>query len=621
MRKKRSVELSPVVTVLLALALSALAMLTALMLQKGSIVETLRCCVASPILLLLNFLPMAVLLGLLYCLTGNLFYGAGITTLIWGLLSYVNLLKIEARGDPFVPGDILLLFEGIEAVSSYQLRLHLAKLAALLVLCAGLCLLGVFLKSPRPKAALRCVLALILAGTFAGAMVGFYADDDLYQGLAGPDRANVPEVFESFGFPYAFLHNFNLYPVDTPEGYNRAQAEQFEQTYLQERVVPETAPNIIMIMCEAFTDLPNDDAFTYSEEENPIAFYNSLSARDDTISGHLIVSNTGAGTANTEFDVLTGMMTNRIGEGTTSAFRVVHRDTDSIPRALSEAGYRTFFMHPGDNWFYNRESVYSYLGIQDQVFKDHFGAGDYKGSWISDEAFARVLTDSLEEREADTPLFTYSVTIQNHQAYNAAKYGFLPPAVQTQRPLSAEASETLAVYFEGLRDSDAMLEKVTAYLQEQEEPYLLVFFGDHQPNLGSDAQAYRELGCYPESLDDVRSRLSQYMVPFLIWGNDAFQSQQNLTAVAQELGDDLTISSHYLGALTCQVAGFEGLDGYVDYLNELRQELPVCSVYGYRTADGIWREELPPELEEKENLRWHWQYYRLKHQDVSNGIP
>lgn len=204
-----------------------------------------------------------------------------------------------------------------------------------------------------------------------------------------------------------------------------------------------------MVMCEAFTDLPNASAFTYTEEENPIAAYNRLA--ESTLSGHLIVSNTGAGTANTEFDVLTGMMTNRIGTGTTSAFRTVHRNTDSIPRMLNEAGYRTFFMHPGQNWFYNRESVYTYLGISDQVFQDAFDPSDYLGEWISDEAFLRVLEQSLEERQGDTPLFTYAVTIQNHQAYTAGKYGFVPDPPETTVSLSDAASTYLSVYFKACR--------------------------------------------------------------------------------------------------------------------------------------------------------------------------
>ena len=188
-----------------------------------------------------------------------------------------------------------------------------------------------------------------------------------------------------------------------------------------------------MVMCEAFTDLPNASAFTYTEEENPIAAYNRLA--ESTLSGHLIVSNTGAGTANTEFDVLTGMMTNRIGTGTTSAFRTVHRNTDSIPRMLNEAGYRTFFMHPGQNWFYNRESVYTYLGISDQVFQDAFDPSDYLGEWISDEAFLRVLEQSLDIRPSSLTLSPSKTTRPTPPESTAlCRIRLKPPSPSAMRP-------------------------------------------------------------------------------------------------------------------------------------------------------------------------------------------
>lgn len=603
-------KLSPIQTVLAGLLFSGGACLLTIWLQIGSFRNTMGYLLDTPMLMLLNWLPMALLWMLFLALTGSACMSGGLTTLVWGLLSYINLVKIQARGDPFVPGDVFLLFEGIEAVGSYQLNFPLGKLALLLLVSAGMMALGLLLKTPKLRTWVRILSAAAAAVIFAAAVAGPYSDKDYYAALPGPDRANVPQVFDSFGFPYVFLYNLNLYPVDRPETYTQAEASKYEDTYRHEQVLPQTMPNILMIMCEAFTDLPNDEAFTYSEQENPVAYFNSLAARGDTVSGQMIVSNIGAGTANTEFDVLTGMMTNRIGAGTSSAFRVVHRNTDSLPRILKEVGYQTFFAHPGISWFYNRESVYSYLGITDQQFQDAYTTEDYKGIWVTDEAFLQRVSHALEERDGDAPIFAYGVTIQNHQAYNTAKYGYLPEPVQTDVPLSAEAGEYLSVYFEGLRDSDAMLRGWVEWLEAQTEPWLLVFFGDHQPNLGPDYLAFREIGAYPEDLDSAENRLSQYRVPYLILGNEAFRATGSLTSP-----EHTTISSHYLGAMVCQMAGFDGLDGYVDYLNDLRTELPVCSVSGYMTADGTYLEELTGELHEKEELRWKWQYYRLKHQD------
>lgn len=604
-------KLSPLLNIFIGLLLSVFALALTLMLQTGSLMDTLGYNYRAPVLLFLNWLPMAVMLILGYCLLGNIFYSGSLTVLIWGALSYVNLMKTEARGDPFVPGDVLLLLEGIQALGDYQLRLHPGKLAFLVGSVAGLLALGFLVQSRRGNRRVRLIAAVITLALFVGAMAGPYASADLYNAIPGPDRSNVPRVFDCFGFPYVFLHNFNLYPVDRPEGYSRLEAAEYEQIYLKEAVAPEQAPNILMVMCEAFTDLPNADVFTYSEAENPLAYFNALCAREDVISGDMIVSNIGAGTANTEFDVLTGMMTNRIGEGTTSAFRVVHRNTDSLPRALSAVGYETFFLHPGNNWFYNRESVYNYLGISDHVFKDSFTQEHYKGNWISDDAFFAVLRENLDARESDAPMFAYGVTIQNHQAYTEEKYGFMPKAVQTDVQLSAEANEYLSVYFEGLRDSDRLLENLVTWLDSKAEPWILVFFGDHQPNLGADFLSYRELGVYPEDLDTAENRLTQYTVPYLIWGNAAYQESSDLPQIA-----DTTISSHYLGALTCLCAGYEGLDGYLDYLNTLREKLPVSSVSGYMTSGGSYLEELPEDLAAMEQVRWYWQYFRLKHQTI-----
>ena len=614
--KKKTIKLPWLAAVLLWGALSAVALAAVFVIQQGDVWTPISYNLGSVRLLILNLLPMAVTIGILWCVTGNLLWGGGIGTLVWGLLSYVNLMKMEARGDPFVPGDVLLISEGMEAVGSYEMRLHLEILIGLAALFAGLWLAGMWVKSPKMKPMARVAVGLVLAIGFSLLVLFWYGDEDQYNGFQGPSRTNVPQVFTCFGFPYAFLYNFNLNGVEEPPDYDRAAAELYEQTYIGEKTAPETMPNIIMIMCEAFTDLPNEAVFGYSEEDNPIRFYNALAARDDVVSGHIIVSNTGAGTANTEFDVLTGMMTNKLGEGTTSAFRAIRRDTDSIPRMLGQAGYARFFLHPGHNWFYNRESVYSYLGITDQIFNDSFAQEDYLGSWISDEAFLRELTEALEERDTDAPIFTYTVTAQNHQAYNAEKYGYVPDGVPVGKTISAEAAEYLAVYFKGLRDSDIMLEQLVEYLEGQSEPYLLVFFGDHQPNLGGDYLTYRELGLYPENMDSAERRLAMYRTPFVIWGNTAFRAENSLTAAAEDLSNEMIISDHYLGALTCQIAGFSGWDGYLDYVNQMREVLPVCSVYGYRTAEGQWLDSLPAELQEQENLRWNWQYYRVKYQNA-----
>ena len=612
--KKKIWTLGPVLSLLLWIALSAGVLLVVFATGQGSVMTPVRCNLSAPALLFLNLLPLLVTMGIVWSATGNLLWGGSASVLVWGLLSYVNLIKSEARGDPFVPGDILLVLEGVEAMGNYELNIHPKVLLMIFGLTGMLFLAGFFVKSWKPSGKTRGFMALALAVILVLAQCFCYSSDDLYKALPGPDRNNVPQVYNTMGFPYAFLHNLNFNSTILPPGYSRQEAAGYEEIYRTEPSAPDQAPNVLMIMCEAFTDLPNETVFGYTPQDNPIAFYNTLAGLEHTVSGHMIVSNTGAGTANTEFDVLNGMMTNRLQEGATSAFRYVRRKISSVPWMFREAGYETFFLHPGHSWFYNRESVYAHLGIEDQIFNDAFQESDYLGSWISDEAFLRELTEAAEARNGEAPLFCYSVTAQNHQSYTINKYGYIPEGLKLEKTVSDPSREALSVYFKGLSDSDAMLKKLVQWLDGQSEPWLLVFFGDHQPNLGGDYLVYRELGLYRDASDPVQERLSMYAVPFVIWGNEALRAETSLLDAAPDLGKDMVISSQYLGAMTAQIAGYAGLDPYFDYVNQLRQLLPVCSVYGYRTADGTWLEEPPQELAQMEEIRWNWQYYRLKHE-------
>lgn len=110
--------------------------------------------------------------------------------------------------------------------------------------------------------------------------------------------------------------------------------------------------------------------------------------------------------------------------------------------------------------------------------------------------------------------------------------------------------------------------------------------------------------------------LRPYTVPYLIWGNAAYRQDHDLLAQTQALSLPETISSHYLGALTCLLAGFQGYDGYVDFLSDLRTRLPVSSVYDYQLPDGSYTATLPSDLQALEDIRWKWQYCRMKEQAV-----
>lgn len=608
--------LSPGWTVLVGIGILLFLGFSSTALQPGSVLEQLRGYLQQPILFLLNGLPIALVLLLLYALVRNIFYSGAIACLLFDVLSYVNLLKIEGRDDPFVPADVALFREGFAAAGEYALHLHIPFLIGIVLSVLLLVVLGVFFKSPRPRWSLRVGMGVLAIVAFLGAMKYLYQNERLYQSLHVPQRYNVTSVFNHLGFNYCFLYNYNLYAVEKPEGYSKNQAAAWQESDKLPEAGKPVGTNVLFVMCEAFSDLSNEAVFAYGEAENPLYLYNQLAQSPRAYAGHIIVPNFGAGTANTEFDVLTGMPTNLLGRNTTSAFRTVRRDINALPRLFAANGYQTYFMHPGDSWFYNRSSVYRHFGITDQVFfDDAFSKADYKGNMVSDESFLRVLKEDFSQRlKAEAPVFAYTVTIQNHQTYGSSKYGFTTPEVPLNIEVSEGAKETLSVYLEGIRDSSKMLMELTQYLDTLEEPTILVFFGDHRPNLGANYGAYAELGLATGENMDAQSAIYINATPVLIWANNAYCNIVDFSesVASLELPESGHISSYYLGAAVCELLGLSGKDGYVDFLNTMRREVPVVSNLNYMLADGTFTNILPEmhaELVKKLNC---WEYYRMK---------
>ena len=575
-------------------------------LMPGGIMTAWHTFTTQEDLLELNYFPVFATIVFLYLLLGNAFYAGAGTTLLWGALSYANLLKIDGRDDPLTPTDIALIREAADAVGEYNLDMHWGKVIPFILLLIVLVFSGIKLKSCMRGWKVRLPLALATLAILCFQVPHTYTDKTRYYNYEVETRYNVALEYNTLGFNYCFLYNYNLYPVDKPENFDKAVYEALSKTGSDES--PAVKPNVLFIMCEAFSDLSDEDMFAYSGADDPLKDWHALLARENAFDGRIAVSNYAAGTANTEFNVMTGMQTNSIGEGLTSSFRVLHDDTVSVASILKDDGYDTFFMHPGKAWFYNRQNVYRYFGIRDQIFEEAFDDSDYKGQMISDEAFGDELLDDLKTRleENDAPLFTYAVTIENHQAYKYYKFDFEPAKVPMKTEVSAETAENLEVYMEGVRDSAALALRLADYADDLNEPTVLVFFGDHRPNLGG---TYAELGLNFSEGGDIET----YEVPFVIYLNDDYAkalasekgSVQNAFD-ALDIPEGSTISDNYLGAAVLELMGYGTRDPYFAYLNELRREHPFYRLPASCGADEGLGDEISALLHD-------WTYYRIKY--------
>ena len=599
--------------------------LLALWCQPNALRSVLSVFRAQPLLIVLNALPVGLVLLAFACLFRNVFFGAAITNFLVCALSIANRIKIEVRDEPVFPRDFALLKEVGQAMNSYTISYPVAAIAVVVGITALLVTLGVFIGGqPFPLARLRGWLGRLLGcaasiAVLAGLIVTVYASNDLYNSFRVSNAYYIPSVFNELGFPYCFCHQFTTYPVDRPEGFSRSEAEAWESA--PSTVGQGKDVHVVMVMNEAFSDLTDSPAFDYGEEDDPLSNLHALEADPHALSGHLVVPGFAGGTANTEFDVLTGIQTNALSASTTSSFRVVNRNLESLFRVFDADGYATSFFHPGDDWFYNRENVYRWLGTERTLFADEMEAVEYKGRWVTDDYMSDLITNELDSAvSAGELLFHYTTTIQNHMSYTADKYGegYEFPPVPLTISVSDEVETMLRVYTEGVRDADAMLGRLVDTFSAQEEPVVLVYFGDHLPYLGDNQLGYQALGLTQEADWDA---LRSYETPYVIWANDAAAETLDWDAAAEALDLPETISASFLGAAVLELTGRGEETPWFAFLNALRRVSPVVQKQTCVLADGSTVSPLDagavPDALEDSLRQWRcWSYYKLRYQEI-----
>ena len=257
-----------------------------------------------------------------------------------------------------------------------------------------------------------------------------------------------------------------------PAGYSETVLEQAAQAYAGRSGAVQ--PNIIMIMNESFADLKSIGDFETNEDYMP--FIHSLAEAENTISGDLLVSTFGGGTATTEFEVLTGDTMAFLPFGCSPYQMYVKSETPGLVSGLEAQGYQTVSLHPYLATSWNRQQVYERLGFDRQLYETDFSddAARLRG-YISDSADYRKIIELYEAKPAGEPLFVFNVTMQNHGGYGPSD----DPAFEERIRLTGAYEgkyPQVDQYLSLVRYSDEAVEQLVAYFSQVDEPTAIIFF-------------------------------------------------------------------------------------------------------------------------------------------------
>ena len=573
-----------------------------------------------PFLFWLNCLPIFLLILLFYFITNHTLFSIGLWGGIFYSLAFANSMKIEMRQDPVLPSDIKLIrevmgiMEGFDTVTLEEIqskvRLFLLILLLVLLLFQN--------KKMNTKIRMFGIVAVMVAVFVINHM--YYANEREY--IKYPVLGNIyfsVNQYNSKGFIYCFFHNVNSLKIKKPNGYNEMQYAQLEQPPAVEEKQTENLPNIIMIMGEAYSDLSINKHIDFSNYVDPMKTYKEIISQEDTIAGHIVVPNFGGGTSDTEYDVLTACPT-RYLNNTSPSYDFVRKKFDALPRRLSQIGYDTLAIHPGYFWFYNRYNVYPYFGFDNFIHLSSFDPhGQSKGGYISEQATIDTILYTLEQhiQQSDKPLFSFTVTIQNHGPYQD-KYNEIEKNFDTDIFLTTKEKNMLYNYFSGVKDADEGIEKLVTELNKLEEPVVLIYFGDHLPGFANGMDFFEILDYDIDIEGTTKQKLAIYETPYFIWQNESAKNSTKILKNKQKIAlpKQNIISAHCLGAMTMELLGLEGLSPLYDYVNNMRKELPVITQGAYLEGNGKYKEEITQGDSIKIDYLAGWQYYKLFDQKI-----
>ncbi len=509
--------------------------------------------------------------AIIYYLIFSLVRDSKITLIICNTAIYtaslLNYFVFLFRGNPVIPSDLLAWHTGMSVASNYSVSFSEGFLVSTLLMFILFVMSMKLEKKERRPSIINRVIVMASYIVFAAYIFNLFFGTDLIKSKIRVIDYFAPKyTYSSYGTAFGFVANVKAMSMEEPEGYSSGKVNQIlGAVNKSEPSNTKEKPNIIVIMNEAFSDLN-----LVTDMNTNMDFLPNIRALEkNTVKGSLFVSVFGGGTSDTEYEFLTGNSMAVMPQNSVPYQQFVTKPTDSLARTLKDQGYYNIAMHPYIRSDYKRDIVYPLLGFDEFLSMEDFKNPSLIRSFISDKESYKKIIEQYKQKGKDKPLFIFDVTMQNHGGYSTAQLFDDENTVKlTDYPEFGATSQYLSL----VRESDKAFQYLIDYFSKQDEPTIILMFGDHQPI------AYSEIYNLLENqgkLADKDEMFHKYQVPFIMWANYDIQ-KENVDKM----------SANYLSSYLLKSAGLNGT-AYNQYLNELRQEIPVMSGLYYIDKEDV----------------------------------
>lgn len=540
------------------------------------------------LVLLMIFLFLVAVLGSF--LFGTFFYLVGI-----GILGYANYLKMTYRQEPIYPDDLKMIKEfGLLKDMTGTTSFYLLAGMILLVVAGGCWAIYRSFKKDKKFQAIRVIT--LFTTIFALIYISHFNNpNNLLRKAYNKTALWIPYSqkmnYYNTGFIGGFLYNLKIDPMEKPKGYSEEKIKEITSHYQKladekNKTASEEQPNIIYVMSESFSDPSRLNGVEITGD--PLADYYAVA--DQTYSGQMLSQNYGGGTANIEFEALTGFSMGLFNAQLTTPYTMLVPKMNQLPSIVStlkDQNYHTTAIHPYNTSMYKRKDVYEVLGFDEFISENTMTYTDTieDNPYISDASAYQEVMDLL--KEDDTPQFIHLVTMQTHMPYDG-KYQQLEYTAKTEDNSGISSLEN---YLQDISYSSQSLKAFTEELKKLSRRTLVVFWGDHLP------------GIYSDTIQNSNEKHTLHETQFLM-----FDSQGELEKNEAPVTSPFYFAADLMNQTNQQTTGFYQL------LLALQNELPAFERELYY-QEGQWHREAQLNKKQAEL----YQAYEMIQYDIVSG--
>lgn len=479
--------------------------------SRHSFIEAWDYMTGSPWVFLYNAFLIFITFSIVYLVRRRVFARI-ILTVFWMALGVTNGYMLIKRVTPFNAQDLKVMAEAMAIMNNYfdplELVMLIVGIGAVIVW-----VIAMWRRGGQFTGKLHRWMALIGIGCCAlgYSVVTKYAIDNR---VISTYFGNIAFAYEDYGFPYCFSASLFNTGIHQPNGYSEAKMDEISKKGEITMASTDTKerPNIIVVQLESYFDPLEVEFFETSEDPIP----NLREMSKNYSSGYFKVPSVGAGTANTEFEVLTGMNMRYFGPGEYPYKTYVKdKQCESAASALEMLGYGTHALHNNGGNFYSRAKVYNNMGFDSFTSKEFMNILQFtENGWAKDDILVDQITEAMDSDEERD--FVFCVSVQGHGDYPEEPV-LEDPHIKLSGIEDEATKNKWEYYVNQVYEMDAFAGHLIEEVKKCDEPTVVVFYGDHLPTLGLEVK-------------DLKSRYL-YNTNYVIWDNMGLKkSDRNIPA-------------------------------------------------------------------------------------------